>query len=371
MPGAARFGSPLPLPHNARLSSLPKPIMPQHNPSSPDRLQSLKLWLEQQGLHVGELRPASEDASFRRYFRVPDRDGVMRVVMDAPPEREPLDDFIEIDRRLCDAGLSAPQILAIDRRQGFLLMEDFGDEHYLDVLDEQTAPALYGDALEAIRIMQDRVPAKDLPPYDETLLRNEMALFREWFIEGLLGLRLDARQQEYWNQTTDLLVQSALEQPRAFVHRDYHSRNLMRIPPRPGRPNPGILDFQDAVLGPVTYDPVSLLRDCYIAWPRARVEAWLLDHLERARGEVLSGIEPRQFLSWFDLMGAQRQLKAIGIFARLKLRDGKPGYLGDIPRTLGYLQELTARDERLGGLQRLIGELQLADRIRRLLDDVQ
>ena len=343
--------------------------MPQHNPLSSDRLQALKSWLERQGLPADHLRPASEDASFRRYFRLPDRDGEMRVAMDAPPDREPLDDFLEIDRRLREAGLSAPEILASDRQQGFLLMEDFGDAHYLDVLDEQTAPALYGDALEAIRVMQSRVPAADLPPYDETLLRNEMALFREWFVEGLLRLRLDARQEEDWNRTTDRLLQSALEQPRAFVHRDYHSRNLMRIPSRPGRPNPGILDFQDAVLGPVTYDIVSLLRDCYIAWPREQVEAWLLEHYERSKGETLSGIEPQQFLTWFDHMGAQRHLKAIGIFARLNLRDGKPGYLGDIPRTLGYLQQVAEGDGALEGLRRLLEDLQLADRIRRLLDD--
>lgn len=323
----------------------------------PDRLYALRAWLADLGLGADDLRPASEDASFRRYFRLTAPDGKSRVVMDAPPDMEPLGTFLDIDRRLRAAGLSAPEILACDEARGFLLLEDFGDAHYLAVLDEGNADALYGDAMEAIRVMQTGVAADDLPPYDEALLRREMALFPEWFLGALLGVELSAAQQELWRMTTDRLVASALEQPRAFVHRDYHSRNLMYL--ESGR-NPGLLDFQDAVLGPVTYDLVSLLRDCYIAWPRDRVEGWVTGFLTHARH--LRGIEAQRFLLWFDRMGAQRQLKAIGIFARLKLRDGKPGYLRDIPRTLGYLLDACARDPALAELGVLLADLDVVAR---------
>ncbi len=327
----------------------------------PDRLHALRSWLADLGLGADDLRPASEDASFRCYFRLTAPDGETRVVMDAPPDREPLGPFLDIDRRLRAAGLSAPEILACDEARGFLLLEDFGDVHYLAVLDEVNADALYGDAMEAIRVMQTGVAADDLPPYDEALLRREMALFPEWFLGALLGIELNAAQQALWQTATDRLVASALEQPRAFVHRDYHSRNLMYLDS--GR-NPGLLDFQDAVLGPVTYDLVSLLRDCYIAWPRVRVEAWARDFL--AGAGHLRGIEPARFLRWFDRMGAQRQLKAIGIFARLKLRDGKPGYLKDIPRTLGYLLDACQRDPALVDLGGLLDALGVAQRSRDL-----
>ncbi len=328
-----------------------------------DRSRALADWLHALGCTTDDLRPASEDASFRRYFRVSGPDGNSRVVMDAPPDKEPLDSFLDIDRRLRDAGLSAPEILACDEAQGFLLMEDFGDVHYLDRLDAASADALYGDAMQAILGMQGSVASADLPPYDEALLRREMALFPEWFVEGLLGLEFDASQQAAWEAATDVLVASALEQPRAFVHRDYHSRNLMCIAPLR---NPGILDFQDAVHGPVTYDLVSLLRDCYVAWPRERVEDWARGFLRHARH--LEGVTEERFLRWFDRMGAQRHLKAVGIFARLRLRDGKTGYLKDIPRTLGYLADVCARDADLAGLSALLDELQLEARIRRQLE---
>jgi len=337
---------------------------PFASPAMTDRSTALRQWLQALGFADDELRPASGDASFRRYFRIGSAEGRSCVVMDAPPDKEPLDSFLDIGRRLRAAGLTAPEVLARDEAQGFLLLEDLGDCHYLDLLDDERADALYGDAMRAILSLQREVAADDLPPYDETLLRREMELFPEWFVSGLLGLRIDAAQRASWRQITELLLHSALEQPRAFVHRDYHSRNLMWLD---DARNPGILDFQDAVLGPVTYDLVSLLRDCYIAWPRERVEGWVTDFL--AQAGHLPETDPQVFLRWFDRMGAQRHLKAIGIFARLSLRDGKHGYLRDIPRSLDYLTEVSTRDPALAGLAALLDQWRLAERIRAHLDN--
>ncbi len=328
-----------------------------------ERRQQLIHWLGSLGYPADGLAPASEDASFRRYYRVLRPGGGSCIVMDAPPDKEPLTAFVDIDRRLRAAGLSAPEILAHDDRLGFLLMEDFGGTHYLDVLDADNAPELYGDALEAILRMQSDVDTDGLPPYDESLLRTEMALFRDWFLERLLGIELTPNQVGAWKLTVDELVRNALQQPRAFVHRDCHSRNLMYLKPMAGeRRNPGILDFQDAVIGPITYDLVSLLRDCYIAWPEAQVDDWVRDFHAAARP---AGIDMERFLRDFDLMGAQRHLKAIGIFARLHLRDGKDGYLKDIPRTLDYLKIVATR-QGLAGLFTLINELSLGFRIRQV-----
>jgi aminoglycoside/choline kinase family phosphotransferase len=203
--------------------------------------------------------------------------------------------------------------------------------------------------------MQTQIATDDLPLYDEALLRREMGLFREWFLEKLLGIELTPLQQGLWQMITDTLVQAALEQPQVFVHRDYHSRNLMKL----DRGNPGILDFQDAVKGPVTYDLVSLLRDCYIAWPEPRVDRWVLDFHELAAQDQLKGIKATQLLRWFNLMGAQRHLKAIGIFSRLKLRDGKDNFVHDIPRTLNYLKIVGSNEMSMVGLFKLIDELEL------------
>ncbi|MCW8919440.1 MAG: phosphotransferase [Gammaproteobacteria bacterium] len=305
----------------------------------PHRLEQLRHWLSAElRLPDYELAPASADASFRRYFRV-SFDGESRIAMDAPPQQEESRPFVEVGELLARSGLHVPQILAHDLEQGFLLLSDLGSRPYLDALDDRTVDRLYGDALGALAVMQACVPADDLPPYDEVLLQREMALFPEWFLTTHLGLDLSEAEQQLLADTFDLLVQSALAQPQAFVHRDYHSRNLMVCPH-----NPGILDFQDAVRGPITYDLVSLLRDCYIAWPREQVEAWVQGYHDIALDHgIIRAPMSAQFLRWFDLMGVQRHLKAIGIFARLNHRDGKPGYLKDIPRTLGYVEEVSAR----------------------------
>jgi len=307
----------------------------------PDRLEQLKRWLESE-LEFSDytLAPASSDASFRRYFRVM-HDGASFIVMDAPPDREDSRPFIRVAKQLFDAGLNAPEVLDEDLQQGFLLLSDLGSSPYLGALNEAGVERMYGDALGALASIQT-CACDGLPPYDRALLLREMELFREWLVGKHLGIALSDAQHAMLDSAFALLADNALAQPRVFVHRDYHSRNLMVT----ARNNPGILDFQDAVCGPVTYDLVSLLRDCYIAWPRARVEDWALGYQELA---IQTGIlheeheDPVQFLRWFDLMGVQRHLKASGIFARLNHRDGKPGYLGDIPRTLAYITDLAQR----------------------------
>jgi N-acetylmuramate 1-kinase len=304
----------------------------------PERLEQLKRWLDTElAFRDYTITPASADASFRRYFRVL-HDGGSFIVMDAPPDKEDSHPFVAVSRRLYDAGLNVPEVLDQDLGQGFLLLSDLGSTPYLGELDERRVERLYADALAALASIQ-ACDCDGLPPYNRPLLLREMELFREWLVGKHLGIALDDRQHAMLDHAFALLADNALAQPQVFVHRDYHSRNLMVM----SRNNPGILDFQDAVCGAITYDLVSLLRDCYIEWPRARVEEWALGYQELA---LQSGIlrtdheDPRQFLRWFDLMGAQRHLKASGIFARLKHRDGKSGYLADIPRTLRYITAL-------------------------------
>ena len=319
-------------------------------------------WLDSLGYRDYTLSVASEDASFRSYHRV-ETDSGSWILMDAPPEKEPCDRFIDIATRLANAGLSAPEIIHADQSQGFLLLTDFGTTDYLSVLDAKTEGPLYADALDALLKMQTGIECDDLPEYDEHLLLQEMDLFRDWFLAELLGIELNAAQQSQWQSIKQALVQNALEQPQVFVHRDYHSRNLMKIEQR----NPGILDFQDALKGPVTYDLVSLLRDCYIAWPELRVDQLALDYYELAKVNELVDVKPARFLRWFNLMGIQRHLKAIGIFSRLKIRDGKQGYLRDIPRTLQYIQQVSAEEMNMTGLCSLISELSLEFRMKALL----
>jgi aminoglycoside/choline kinase family phosphotransferase len=326
----------------------------------PERIEQLKNWLSTE-LDFSEytLEPASSDASFRRYFRVV-HSGESLVVMDAPPAQEDTRPFVQVSGMFAGLGLNVPQVIDENPEQGFLLLSDLGTRSYLDALNEETVERLYGDALGALATIQACTPVTaPLPAYDLTLLLNEMELFREWLIGKHLGLELTGQQSSLLDNVFDLLAESALQQPQVCVHRDYHSRNLMLTESN----NPGILDFQDAVIGPVTYDLVSLLRDCYIDWPRERVEDWALGYQTLA---MQSGVlqedhdDPQQFLRWFDLMGMQRHLKAAGIFARLYHRDGKPGYLGDIPRTLGYVVEVAARHQDLGAFGEFVDTAVLA-----------
>jgi len=318
-----------------------------------DRYGQMLHWLNRLlPVHTADITPASADASFRRYYRIRRQDA-SHIVMDAPPDKENCEPFIVVAHALCELGIQAPRVLEADLDQGFLLLTDLGTRQYLSVLNETCVERLYGDALVTLLRLQlgGDTSSPLLPLYTAESLQQEMELFRRWFLERHLSLPLEAADHAVLDNAFALLRQSALEQPQVWVHRDYHSRNLMVTE----LANPGVLDFQDAVIGPVTYDLVSLLRDCYIAWPRERVEGWALRYRTRLQAEGLAGVEDADaFLRWFDLMGVQRHLKAIGIFARLNHRDGKPGYLDDIPRTLGYVLEVTARYAELAPLHGLL-----------------
>jgi len=327
-----------------------------------DRATQLNHWLDQLGYRDYRLSPVSEDASFRSYLRL-ETAAESLIIMDAPPEKEPCEQFIAVARKLRDAGLSAPEIIAQNPAEGFLVLTDFGGNDYLSQLSPESEGSLYGDALAALLLMQTRIDAADLPLYDAALLNREMDLFHDWFLGKLLGVSLDPEQQANWQSIKQVLVENALAQPQVFVHRDYHSRNLMKLETG----NPGILDFQDAVKGPFTYDLVSLLRDCYIDWPPIRVDQLALDYYELARVNDLVGVKAAQFIRWFNLMGIQRHLKAIGIFSRLEIRDGKSGYLKDIPRTLEYLRQISADEMSMVGLFSMIEQLGLKLRMSALL----
>lgn len=315
-----------------------------------ERANLLQQWAQQQlGWSDVTLVPASGDASFRRYFRI-EKGAISYILMDAPPEQEDCRPFVQITDLFLNMGLHVPEIHAQDLERGFLLLSDLGSRLFLDELGDDTADRLYGDALGALVTLQSLGPrGAELPPYDRSLLMTEMGLFRDWLLDRHLGIGLGESESVALQQGFELVADSALQQPRVCVHRDYHSRNLMYVE----RHNPGILDYQDAVIGPLTYDLVSLLRDCYIAWPRPRVEDWVLGYYELA---LQSGVfhpdeaDEKIFLRWFDWMGVQRHLKAAGIFARLNHRDGKPGYLKDIPRTLAYVEDVCGRYQELAGL---------------------
>jgi len=321
------------------------------------RLEMLKQWLgETLDAAEYEVKPASEDASFRRYFRVT-VNGSSYIVMDAPPEKEDVEPFIRIGRRFFSLGLNVPEILYQDLENGFLLLSDLGSKTYLNQLNETTADRLYGDAMGALIVLQAGTFSETgfLPPYDKNLLSRELDLFTDWYLGRHLTIALNDDQQGIVEDCFHKLIDAALSQSQVWVHRDYHSRNLMLTLNN----NPGILDFQDAVTGPVTYDLVSLLRDCYIAWPRERVEDWVKGYYQLAQESGIPVPEDKeQFLCWFDYMGVQRHLKATGIFSRLYHRDGKSGYLKDIPRTLGYVQEVCSRYRDLAPFGQLLDSLE-------------
>ena len=336
--------------------------MPQHD----QRLQDLSAWLDPQlsalfarrgwgGVPEATLVPASSDASFRRYFRW-EAQGRSFILMDAPPPQENCRPFVAIAALLADAGVNVPQILAQDLERGFLLLSDLGRQTYLDVIDQTNADELFADAIEALLAFQARPVATALPSYDEALLRRELQLFPDWYVERHLGHRFSAAERETWERTCRLLIDSALAQPRVLVHRDYMPRNLMI-----SEPNPGVLDFQDAVIGPVTYDITSLFKDAFVSWPEARVQGWLQGYWEAARA---AGIAVHERFDAFqhasDLMGLQRHLKVIGIFARICHRDGKPRYLADVPRFFAYIETVTARRPELAELAALLRSLPAA-----------
>ncbi|WP_367373177.1 aminoglycoside phosphotransferase family protein [Pseudomonas lini] len=332
-------------------------------PDQDVRLQHLKVWLDEQlailfaeqgwgSVPPATLTAASSDASFRRYFRW-EGAGRSFVVMDAPPPQENCKPFVDIAFLLAKSGINVPKIYAEDLERGFLLLNDLGNKTYLDVIDSENADDLFKDALQALLAFQQLPMVAPLPSYDVALLRRELELFPEWYVKRELGIEFDSAQQTLWQQVSDLLIDSALAQPKVLVHRDYMPRNLML-----SEPNPGVLDFQDAVYGPVTYDVTCLFKDAFLSWPEERVRGWLEDYWQQA-GALDIPVQPdfEDFLRASDLMGVQRHLKVIGIFARICHRDGKPRYLGDVPRFFAYIDAVIARRPELAELGELLASL--------------
>jgi len=318
-----------------------------------DRKIKIEQWLTDTiGMTGYTIELASGDASFRRYFRITS-DEKTSIVMDAPPDKEDCGPYIKVAEALAYCGLHVPEILARDLDQGFLWLSDLGNVQYADVLKPETVDKYYQDAMDALIKLQtaSKPEGVDLPPYDHALLMREMELFREWFVGQHMGLELDPEEQKLFETTFEFLARSALDQIQVWVHRDYHSRNLMLV----DNLNPGVLDFQDAVVGAITYDLVSLLRDCYIAWPIQQVNDWVKQyHQKLIRTGQFDLPSYELFQQQFDFMGVQRHLKASGIFARLNYRDGKPGYLADIPRTLAYVSAMCDKYDSLSEFGRWI-----------------
>ncbi|MCI9876263.1 aminoglycoside phosphotransferase family protein [Pseudomonas atacamensis] len=332
-------------------------------PDQDVRLQHLKVWLDEQlaklfaeqgwgAVPPATLTAASSDASFRRYFRW-EGDGRSFVVMDAPPPQENCKPFVDIAFLLAKSGINVPKIYAEDLERGFLLLNDLGNKTYLDVIDGENADALFHDALQALLAFQQLPMVAPLPSYDVALLRRELELFPEWYVKHELGVEFDAAQQQQWQHISELLIESALAQPKVLVHRDYMPRNLML-----SEPNPGVLDFQDAVYGPVTYDVTCLFKDAFLSWPEERVRGWLESYWQQASAlDIPVQADFEDFLRASDLMGVQRHLKVIGIFARICHRDGKPRYLADVPRFFSYIEAVIARRPELAELQALFSSL--------------
>ncbi len=340
------------------------------------RQKQLTEWLS--GLYPNKtftLAPASADASFRRYFRATFADGMTKVVMDAPPQHENCEPFLHVGKLFEAAGTHVPHIYAQDLAQGFLLLSDLGNTTYLQALDSKSASQLYGAATDALIRIQLASHENELPPYDETLLRRELDLFPEWYIATHLGVTLSAKQQAKLEQVFVRILANNLAQPRVYVHRDYHSRNLMYIEPPLPNPlpqagdganeksnlqlSPGILDFQDAVYGPITYDLASLFKDAYIRWEEQDIMDWIIRYWEKARKAGLPVREDfGEFYRDYELMGVQRHIKVLGIFARLYHRDGKDGYLKNMPLVMDYLHRACKRYIDLKPLLNLLDELE-------------
>jgi len=332
-------------------------------PDQDVRLQQLKVWLDEQlsehfavqgwgSIPPATLTAASSDASFRRYFRW-SAEGRSFIVMDAPPPQENCKPFVEIAALLKKSSIHVPEILAEDLERGFLLLSDLGNQTYLDVITTGNADSLFADAIEALLAFQQLPMDTVLPHYDQALLHRELQLFPDWYVARELGHDLTSQQQAMWARVSAVLIDSALAQPKVLVHRDFMPRNLML-----SSPNPGVLDFQDAVYGPITYDITCLFKDAFLSWPEERVLAWLKGYWIQAREEGLPvHADVEDFLRASDLMGVQRHLKVIGIFARICHRDGKPRYLADVPRFFAYIESVVSRRPELAELGVLIAQL--------------
>jgi N-acetylmuramate 1-kinase len=318
-----------------------------------DRYALVQDWLTRQlPGRTFSLAPASADASFRRYFRVTLPDATL-IVMDAPPPLEDCRPFVHVAGLMAAAGLNVPAILAQDVTQGFLLLSDLGSTTYLAALNDGNADGLFRDAIEALIRWQLASREGVLPPYDEALLRRELDLFPQWYVRRHLGTELDALQRDSLEAVFHLILSNNLAQPRAYVHRDYMPRNLML-----SEPNPGVLDFQDAVYGPITYDVASLFKDAFVSWDEQRVLDWTIRYWERAKRVGLPvNSDFGEFYRDLEWMGLQRHLKVLGIFARICHRDGKPAYVKDTPRFLGYVRAVAGRYAALSPLLRLLDQL--------------
>ncbi|MBN8475532.1 phosphotransferase [Sulfuritalea sp.] len=320
-----------------------------------ERQQQIKTWLA--ALFPGRefsLAPASADASFRRYFRVTFADGATRIVMDAPPANEDCRPWLHVRQLFEAAGAHVPQVIAQDLECGFLLLSDLGNATYLLALDADNARPLYADAIAALVAIQRASRPGALPDYDRVLLRRELDLFPQWYLGKHLGIVLADAEGRALEDAFERILATNLAEPKVFVHRDYHSRNLMRIAPAGGR-NPGVIDFQDAVYGPISYDMVSLLKDAYIEWDEDLALDWLVRYWEQARkaGLPIAG-DFGVFFRDYEWMGVQRHLKVLGIFARLWHRDGKDGYLKDMPLVARYLRKACERYSELSPLRKIL-----------------
>lgn len=318
----------------------------------------LTQWLQENcSFPIDALQEIPGDASFRRYFRL--QSGAQSyMVMDASQQRDCFEPFLAIAKALLTLGVSVPEILAQDLAQGFMLISDFGDRQYLNTLNPSNADALYKTALDSLVLLQacPEVPGWTLPAFNERFMQTELREFKHWFLEGYLNRSFSTQEQNLLKSTFNQLCESAEEQTQVFIHRDYHSANLMLLPTQ----GVGILDFQDACTGPITYDLVSLLRDCYIDWPEEKVRQWVAYYYDRLReNQLLKTVSCDQFTRWFDLMGLQRHMKALFIFARKYLRDQTPRYLKYLPRTLNYLVKISERYPELQAFHSFAGNLSL------------
>ena len=324
------------------------------------RLAQLTQWIHQDWPEA-KIEVASADASFRRYFRIT-HNNKTTIAMDAPPEVEDCEPFIDITQRLRNANVHAPEIIKKDLEQGFLLLEDFGSTPYLEVLNTESADKLYTEALKSLLHIQ-KTDTSDLPEYDDEFLQTEMALMPEWFLKEHLDITPTKEQQKIISRTFNVISTAVQQQPQVFVHRDFHSRNLMQLQNNPAG-KIGIIDYQDAVLGPITYDLVSLLRDCYISWPNERIADWVLDFKQQAEeADLMHKVPDATFIQWFDYMGLQRHIKVLGIFARLNHRDGKADYLNDLPLTLQYVMEVGKKYPLTRPLTELFNEWGIPEKI--------
>ena len=320
-----------------------------------NRYEKLESWLSQKNYDVSSLRVLSGDASFRKYYRV-DKDAISYVVMDCPPDKENLDAFIKISDKLQKAKINVPKLFECNEDDGFLVISDLGDNLYSKKLDKETVYCLYTDALETIVKMQMNTDLSGLDNFDN-LYDEENKLFTDWFLQHHQKIDLDNSLKSDLSNEFDKINSIIRDIPKTFVHRDFHSRNLLVTDIN----NPGVIDYQDAVLGPVTYDLVSLLKDCYITWDDGLIEDMLDSFFTRIKSNSINSIS--DFRYWFDITGLQRHIKAIGIFSRLNYRDKKDGYLKDIPRTYAYVDKVLNKYKDLSNLNEIFNSLEIANKL--------